>query len=92
MSDTDTTTDETDETEEHERLDPTAEPDEDTKKEIEEERDRRLDPESRPEGAEIDNTPREFDVERGQFTDSDDYDESEPAPFKDPEDPNNDEG
>ena len=71
-------------------IDPTAEPDEDTVKEIEEERDKRLDPENRPENAEVDNTPRTFDVEHGKFTDSDDYDESEPAPFSDPEDPNND--
>ncbi len=71
-------------------IDPTAEPDEDTVKEIEEERDKRLDPDNRPENAEVDNTPRTFDVEHGKFTDSDDYDEGEPAPFSDPEDPNND--
>jgi len=70
-------------------LDPHAEPDDQTKKDIEEERDRRLDPDNRPDGAEIDNTPRDFDVDRGQFTDSESYDESEPAPFSDPEDPNN---
>ena len=70
-------------------LDPQAEPDEDTKKEIEEERENRLDPENRPEGAEIDNTDRTFDHEHGKFTDSEDYDENEPAPFSDPEDPNN---
>ncbi|MCW2762165.1 MAG: hypothetical protein JWR85_2366 [Marmoricola sp.] len=70
-------------------IDPKAEPDEDTKKEIEEERDRRLDPDNRPENAVVDNTPRDFDVERGQFKDSDDYDDSEPPPFRDPEDPNN---
>ncbi len=57
---------------------------------MEEERERRLDPDNRPDGAEVDNTERTFDHERGQFTDSDDYDESEPAPFSDPEDPNND--
>ncbi len=56
---------------------------------MEEEREERLDPDNRPEGAEVDNTEREFDVDRGQFKDSDDYDESEPAPFSDPEDPNN---
>ena len=71
-------------------IDPKAEPDEDTKNEIEEERDKRLDPDNRPENAEVDNTPRDFDVERGLFKDSDDYDESEPAPFADPEDPNSD--
>ena len=70
-------------------IDPQAEPDDETKSEIEEEREKRLDPDNRPEGAEIDNTPRDFDVERGQFKDSDDYDESEPPPFRDPEDPNN---
>jgi hypothetical protein len=70
-------------------IEPDAEPDEDTKKEMEEEREKRLDPDNRPDGAEIDNSDRTFDVERGQFTDSDDYDESEPAPFSDPEDPNN---
>jgi hypothetical protein len=70
-------------------IEPEAKPDEETEKEIEEEREQRLDPDNRPENAEVDNTPREFDVERGQFTDSEDYDESEPAPFSDPEDPNN---
>ena len=55
---------------------------------MEEEREKRLDPDNRPEGAEVDNTERTFDVDRGQFTDSEDYDESEPAPFSDPEDPN----
>jgi hypothetical protein len=70
-------------------LDPHAEPDEDTKQEIEEEREKRLDPENRPDGAEIDNTGRTFDHEHGKFTDAEDYDENEPAPFSDPEDPNN---
>lgn len=36
---------------------------------VEEERRERLDPENRPEGAEVDNTDREFDPEIGQFTD-----------------------
>ncbi len=71
--------------------DPREEPDEDTKQGIEKERAERLDPENRPENAEVDNTPREFDVDRGMFTDSDEYTEDEPAPFKDPEDPNGDE-
>jgi hypothetical protein len=70
-------------------IDPQADPDEDTKKEIEEERQKRLDPDNRPDNAEVDNTERTFDVDRGQFTDSEHYDESEPAPFSDPEDPNN---
>src|SRR6478735_5616325 len=69
-------------------IDTQAEPDEDTKKEMEEEREKRLDPDNRPEGAEIDNTERTFDVDRGQFTDSEDYDDSEPLPFADSEDPN----
>jgi hypothetical protein len=69
-------------------IEPDKEPDEETKQEMEEERERRLDPDNRPDGAEVDNTDREFDVERGMFTDSDDYDTDEPAPFHDPEDPN----
>lgn len=68
--------------------DPQAEPDEDTAKEIEQEREERLNPENRPDNAEVDNTQRDFDVDRGLFTDSEDYDESEPAPYVDPEDPN----
>jgi len=72
-------------------IEPGKEPDDETKQDMEEERERRLDPDNRPDGAEVDNTERTFDHERGQFTDSDDYDESEPAPFSDPEDPNNDE-
>jgi hypothetical protein len=72
-------------------IEPGKEPDEDTKQDIEEERERRLDPDNRPDGAEVDNTDRTFDHERGQFTDSEEYDESDPAPFSDPEDPNNSE-
>jgi hypothetical protein len=37
--------------------------------EIEAERKRRLDPANRPEMAEVDNTDRNFDLERGEFTD-----------------------
>ena len=70
-------------------IEPNKEPDDETKQDMEEERDRRLDPDNRPDGAEVDNTGRTFDHEHGQFTDSDDYDESAPAPFSDPEDPNN---
>jgi hypothetical protein len=70
-------------------IDPYAEPDDATKQEIEEERARRLDPANRPDGAEVDNTERTFDHERGKFTDSEDYDDSEPPQFSDPEDPNN---
>lgn len=70
-------------------IDPNAEPDDRTKQEIEEERQRRLHPENRPDGAEVDNTGRTFDTERGQFTDSEAYDDGEPPRYSDPEDPNN---
>lgn len=70
-------------------IDPQAEPDDQTKQELEEERRQRLDPDNRPDGAEVDNTDRTFDTARGQFTDAEDYDDSEPPPFSDPEDPNN---
>lgn len=69
-------------------IDPDKEPDEATKQEIAEERERRLDPENRPETAEVDNTERTFDHERGRFTDAEDYDPSEPPVFSDPENPN----
>lgn len=46
--------------------------------EVEAERRERLDPENRPDRAEVDNTDRDFDVERGMFTDSEGYDEAEP--------------
>ncbi|RNL81183.1 hypothetical protein [Nocardioides marmorisolisilvae] len=59
-------------------IDLTAEPDEETKREIEAERERRLDPANRPEGAEVDNTGRTFDVQRGEF-----IDEEEPSPSGD---------
>jgi hypothetical protein len=65
-------------------IDPNQEPDEATKEEIAAERERRLDPANRPDGAEVDNTDRTFDQERGQFTDSEDYDGSEPPEFSDP--------
>ncbi|GAB3991497.1 hypothetical protein [Nocardioides marmoraquaticus] len=55
-------------------IDTESEPDEDTKQEMEEERARRLDPDNRPDGAEVDNTQKDFDVDAGMFTDSDDYD------------------
>ncbi|MGZ5417773.1 MAG: hypothetical protein ACXWDI_11385 [Nocardioides sp.] len=38
--------------------------------EIETERNERTAPENRPEGAEVDNTERDFDPVQGQFTDS----------------------
>lgn len=49
--------------------------------EIEEERRRRLAPENRPENTEVDNTDRDFDVEKGMFTDDPGY---EDAPKKYP--------
>ena len=45
--------------------------------EIEADRQERLDPENRPDGAEVDNTDREFDAEKGLYTDSEGYDEAE---------------
>ena len=69
-------------------IEPNKEPDDETKEEMEEVRKERLDPDNRPDGAEVDNTDRTFDHERGLFTDSEDYDDSEPPPFADPEDPN----
>ena len=47
---------------------------------IEDERSERLDPENRPDGAEVDNTEREFDSEAGRFTDSEGYTEAD-KPF-----------
>ena len=70
-------------------IDVDSEPDEDTKHEMEEERDRRLDPENRPDGAEIDNTDRDFDVDKGMFTDNEAYEKVDPE-YQDPEDPNSD--
>lgn len=52
------------------------------REEIEAERKERLDPENRPDAAEVDNTDREFDETRGQFTDSEDQGL---GPFSDPE-------
>jgi hypothetical protein len=45
--------------------------------EIEEERERRLDPDNRPDNVEVDNSDRDFDVEKGMFEDSEGYDEAE---------------
>ena len=45
--------------------------------EIEEERGRRLDPDNRPDHVEVDNTHRDFDAEKGMFTDSEGYDEAD---------------
>ncbi len=52
--------------------------------EIEAERKERTSPENRPEGAEVDNTDREFDPVQGQFTDSEP--DPEVGPFPDPAD------
>ena len=46
--------------------------------EIEAERKKRLAAENRPENAEVDNTQRDFDPEKGVFTDSEGYEEAEP--------------
>ena len=54
---------------------PGADPED--KEEIEEEREQRLDPDNRPDGAEIDNTDRDFDAKKGMFTDAEDYDQAE---------------
>jgi hypothetical protein len=45
---------------------------------IEEEREQRLDPDHRPDGVEVDNTDRDFDPEKGMFTDSEGYEDAEP--------------
>ncbi|GAB3253139.1 hypothetical protein [Nocardioides dilutus] len=45
--------------------------------EIEAERQERLDPDNRPEGAEVDNTDRDFDAEKGMYADSDGYEDAE---------------
>ena len=45
--------------------------------EIEEERQRRLDPDNRPDDVEVDNTERDFDVEKGMFKDAEGYEEAE---------------
>ena len=44
---------------------------------VEAERAERLDPDNRPDDAEIDNSDREFDEEKGMFTDSPGYEEAE---------------
>ncbi len=41
------------------------------------EREDRLDPDNRPDEVEVDNTDREFDEEKGMFTDSPGYEEAE---------------
>jgi hypothetical protein len=54
---------------------PGADPEDEA--EIEREREQRLDPENRPDGVEVDNTEREFDPQKGMFTDTEGYDEAE---------------
>jgi hypothetical protein len=54
---------------------PGADPEDEA--EIEEERERRLDPENRPDGAQVDNSERDFDAEKGMFTDTEGYEEAE---------------
>lgn len=44
---------------------------------LQQERQERLDPENRPENSEVDNTPRDFDVEKGMFADNPEYDQAE---------------
>lgn len=51
---------------------------------LEQERAERLSDEARPDGAEVDNTHRDFDATNGMFTDSPGYEEA-PAPFPAPE-------
>ena len=51
-------------------------PDE-TIEEIDSDRAERLDPDNRPDGAEVDNTPRTFDSGAGMFTDNPDYDKND---------------
>lgn len=59
--------------------------------EIERERQERLAGENRPDHVEVDNTQRDFDTEKGLFTDSPGYDEA-PSRFPAPgaEDPTRD--
>jgi hypothetical protein len=45
-----------------------AEISDEEREQLENERQERLDPENRPENAEVDNTGREFDVEKNDFT------------------------
>ena len=44
---------------------------------VEAERRERLDPENRPDRAEVDNTDRDFDVEKGMFTDHEGYEQAD---------------
>jgi hypothetical protein len=51
---------------------------EESMEQVEDERQERLAPENRPDNVEVDNTGRDFDVEKGMFTDSEGYEEAEP--------------
>ena len=51
--------------------------------EVESERAERLSSDSRPDGAEVDNTRRDFDPTKAMFTDSPGYEQA-PAAFPDP--------
>lgn len=55
-------------------MDVDEQPDQDEVEQVERDREERLAAENRPEGAEVDNTARDFDPEKGMFTDHDDYD------------------
>ena len=44
---------------------------------VEAERQERLDPDNRPDEAEVDNTDRDFDVEKGMFTDHEGYEQAD---------------
>ncbi len=54
-----------------------AKPSEEEREQIEADREERLAQENRPEGAEVDNSEREFDPETGMFTDSEGHDEAD---------------
>ena len=56
---------------------PEQQADQQDPEEVERERRARLDPENRPEEAEVDNTDREFDEEKGMFTDSEGYEQAD---------------
>jgi hypothetical protein len=55
-----------------------AEQPEEQPEDVEAERERRLDPDNRPDNVEVDNTQRDFDAEKGMFTDDEGYEEAEP--------------
>jgi hypothetical protein len=55
----------------------TESPEEQSPEDVEAERERRLDPDNRPDNVEVDNTQREFDPEKGMFTDDDGYEEAD---------------